>query len=95
MFDEERYYSNPRAALSKNSKGRKNHIPFDTTYRTEYQRDIHRILYSQPFRRLRHKTQVFFLPHNDHICTRIEHSIHVASASRTVARLLGLALRTI
>ena len=47
-------------------------------------------MYSQPFRRLRHKTQVFFLPNNDHICTRLEHVLHVASASRTVARLLNL-----
>jgi len=59
-------------------------------YRTEFQRDIHRIIYSQPFRRLRHKTQVFYFPSNDHICTRLEHALHVASCSRTVARALGL-----
>ena len=75
--------------LSVNSKGRKKTLKPDG-YRTEYQRDIHRIIYSQPFRRLRHKTQVFFLPNNDHICTRMEHVLHVASASRTVARHLGL-----
>lgn len=59
-------------------------------YRSEFQRDVHRILYSQPFRRLRHKTQVFFLVNNDHVCTRLEHSLYVASASRTVARFLKL-----
>jgi len=88
-FDEELYYTNPNATLSKNSKGRKINLPSDN-YRSEFQRDVHRIIYSQPFRRLRHKTQVFFLPHNDHICTRLEHVIHVSSASRTIARHLGL-----
>ena len=89
MLDEKKLYTNKNAAHSVNSRGRKNKMAPDP-YRSEFQRDIHRIIYSQPFRRLRHKTQVFFLPNNDHICTRIEHSLHVASASRTVARRLGL-----
>ena len=89
MQDESIRYTNKNAALCVNSKGREKPIDSDDS-RTEYQRDVHRIIYSQPFRRLRHKTQVFFLPNNDHICTRIEHSLHVASASRTVARQLGL-----
>jgi dGTPase len=88
-FDESAIYTNPRAALSANTKGRVFHLDPDG-YRTAFQRDIHRIIYSQPFRRLRHKTQVFFLPHNDHICTRMEHVLHVSSASRTVARHLRL-----
>jgi dGTPase len=58
--------------------------------RTDFQRDVHRIIYSQAFRRLRHKTQVFFFPRNDHVCTRMEHVLHVASAARTVARSLDL-----
>lgn len=86
-FDERLIYKNPGAALSENTRGRVKYLPGDG-YRTEYQRDIHRIIYSQSFRRLRHKTQVFFLPNNDHICTRLEHVLHVASASRTVARHL-------
>lgn len=86
-FDERLIYTNPSAALSENSRGRVKELTGDG-YRTEYQRDIHRIIYSQSFRRLRHKTQVFFLPNNDHICTRLEHVLHVASASRTVARHL-------
>lgn len=86
-FDEESNYKNSLATLSINSKGRNRSLKQDG-YRTEFQRDIHRIIYSQPFRRLRHKTQVFFLPNNDHICTRMEHVLHVASASRTVARHL-------
>ena len=62
----------------------------DDRIRTPYERDIHRILYSDAFRRLRHKTQVFFLVNNDHISTRMEHVLHVAAASCTVARMLEL-----
>jgi len=59
-------------------------------FRTEFQRDVHRIIYSQSFRRLRHKTQVFYFPQNDHVSTRMDHVRFVASAARTVARCLGL-----
>ncbi|MCK5225462.1 MAG: dNTP triphosphohydrolase [Planctomycetes bacterium] len=62
----------------------------DDQFRTEFQRDIHRIIYSQSFRRLRHKTQVFYFPQNDHVSTRMDHVLFVASAARTVARCLGL-----
>ena len=58
--------------------------------RSEFYRDYSRILHSDPFRRLKHKTQVFFAPQNDHICTRIEHVNHVASVSYTIAKELGL-----
>lgn len=59
-------------------------------FRTEFKRDVHRIIYSQSFRRLRHKTQVFYFPHNDHVSTRMDHVRFVASAARTVARCLGV-----
>lgn len=58
--------------------------------RSEFERDYTRILHSESYRRLKHKTQVFFAPHNDHVCTRMEHVGHVASVSRTIARYLGL-----
>ena len=41
--------------------------------RSEFERDYTRLLHCQAYRRLKHKTQVFFAPHNDHICTRMEH----------------------
>lgn len=88
-FDESNIYKNPRATLGSNSLGRKKDISPDN-YRTDFQRDVNRITYCQPFRRLRHKTQVFFLAHNDHICTRLEHSLYVASISRVIARHLNL-----
>lgn len=58
--------------------------------RSEFWRDYCRILHSLGYRRLKHKTQVFFGPENDHICTRIEHVNHVESASYTIANFLGL-----
>jgi len=58
--------------------------------RSEFDRDYTRILHSMGYRRLKHKTQVFFAPENDHICTRIEHVNHVESASFTIAKFLGL-----
>lgn len=58
--------------------------------RTEFDRDYTRIIHSNAYRRLKHKTQVFFSPENDHICTRIEHVTHVESISYTIASCLGL-----
>lgn len=86
---EKRLCTHKLATLSKKSRGRKNGLKNDGI-RNEFQRDAHRITYSWPFRRLRHKTQVFFNPNNDHICTRLEHSLLVSSISRTIARGLGL-----
>lgn len=58
--------------------------------RSPFERDYHRILYSNAYRRLKHKTQVFFATNNDHICTRIEHVNHVSSAAEVLARCMGL-----
>ena len=59
-------------------------------YRTPFERDYTRILHSQAYRRLKHKTQVFYNIESDHICTRMEHVLHVESASYTIAKRLGL-----
>jgi dGTPase len=58
--------------------------------RNEFARDYNRILHSNAYRRLKHKTQVFYGTRNDHICTRIEHVQHVAAISSTIAQELGL-----
>jgi len=58
--------------------------------RSDFERDYTRLLHCQAFRRLKHKTQVFFAPHDDHICTRMEHVTHVASVASTIAKHLGL-----
>lgn len=64
------------------------HKPYDI--RTPFDRDNTRILHSNAYRRLKHKTQVFFATNNDHVCTRIEHVNHVASISKTISKALGL-----
>lgn len=61
-----------------------------STMRNEFDRDYTRILNCNAYRRLKHKTQVFFSPNNDHICTRLEHVNLVESVSYTIANFLGL-----
>lgn len=51
-----------------------------------YYRDETALIHSRPFRRLKHKTQVFFSPDDDHVCTRIEHVLHVASIAKTICK---------
>lgn len=58
--------------------------------RSDFARDYNRILHSTAYRRLKHKTQVFFATQNDHICTRIEHVTHVGAVARTISEALGL-----
>lgn len=58
--------------------------------RSLFERDYTRILHSLAYRRLKHKTQVFYNIDNDHICTRMEHVAHVDSVSGTIAKNLGL-----
>lgn len=58
--------------------------------RTDFERDYTRIIYSNAYKRLKHKTQVFFSPINDHVCTRIEHVNNVESISYILAKVLGL-----
>lgn len=60
------------------------------TMRTEFDRDYTRVINSHAYRRLRNKTQVFFAPKNDHICTRMEHVNLVESISHTISNYLGL-----
>jgi dGTPase len=79
----------PFAIQSRHSLGRM--VPVEKCHvRTEFERDTGKILYSLEFRRLRHKTQVFFNPKNDHICTRMEHVLYVNYISNTIARSLNL-----
>ena len=62
----------------------------DNEIRSEFERDYTRIINSKAYRRLKHKTQVFFSPENDHICTRIEQVTLVESISYTIAKYFGL-----
>ncbi|MBN2651034.1 MAG: HD domain-containing protein [Spirochaetales bacterium] len=73
-----------------NSVLTKRKVDKPVSIRSQYFRDTTAIIHSYPYRRLKHKTQVFFAPKNDHICTRIEHVMHVASISATICRALDL-----
>lgn len=60
--------------------------------RSEFERDYTRVIHSGAYRRMKHKTQVFFSPTDDHICTRSEHVVLVESISNTISKYLGLNL---
>jgi dGTPase len=79
----------PRAAKSSQSKGRRR-LEAPDPYRTEWQRDRDRIIHTKSFRRLKHKTQVFVSPEQDHYRTRLTHTLEVTQIARTVARALRL-----
>ena len=87
LADEEKL--SPFAKKSSESLGRRFPIKRDP-FRLEFARDETRILHSPPFRRLKHKTQVFLSPNNDHICTRMEHVLHVSSIASVIGRCLNL-----
>lgn len=58
--------------------------------RNDFSRDYTRILWTKGYRRLKHKTQVFFAVSNDHVCSRLEHVMLVQSISESIAQYLGL-----
>lgn len=87
----ENFRANPSDSKWKNMISREQPLyNKENDIRTDFERDYTRIIHSTAYRRLRHKTQVFFSPENDHICTRIEHVTHVESISYTIANYLGL-----
>ncbi|MGE3706064.1 MAG: deoxyguanosinetriphosphate triphosphohydrolase [Vicinamibacterales bacterium] len=79
----------PQAARSADSRGRLRPEPEDDV-RPAFQRDRDRIIHCKAFRRLKHKTQVFFAPAGDHYRTRLTHTLEVSQIARTIAKVLRL-----
>ena len=77
------------AFLTSNTRGRDTYCK-PCPNRTEFQRDRDRILHSKSFRRLMHKTQVFYFPQDEHFRTRMTHTLEVTQISRIIARALNL-----
>jgi dGTPase len=79
----------PQAARSRDTRGRLRSEAEDPI-RPAFQRDRDRIIHTKAFRRLKHKTQVFFAPAGDHYRTRLTHTLEVSQIARTIAKVLRL-----
>ena len=89
MEQREREILAPQAAKSGDTKGRVRPEAEDPI-RPAFQRDRDRIIHSKAFRRLKHKTQVFFAPTGDHYRTRLTHTLEVSQIARSIAKVLRL-----
>ena len=79
----------PQASKSAESRGRLR-AEVEDDVRPAFQRDRDRIIHCKAFRRLKHKTQVFFAPTGDHYRTRLTHTLEVSQIARTIAKVLRL-----
>ena len=89
VYEKEKAIFSPYATFSENTKGRARPQE-DCFFRTAFQRDRDKIIYSNSFKRLKNKTQVFFAPEGDHYITRLTHTLDVSQIARSITRSLGL-----
>ena len=61
----------------------------DSNLRTRFEQDYDRIVFSHPFRKLQDKTQVFPMPEDDFVHTRLTHSLEVSSVGRSLGKIVG------
>lgn len=87
--NQEKMILSPFAAFSNRSIGREIEEEPDEV-RTCFMRDRDRIIHSKAFRRLKHKTQVYISPENDHYRTRLTHTLEVCQIAKTIGRALKL-----
>ena len=85
----EKNFMSPFGCLSAETKGREKKEEL-CPVRTAFQLDRDRIVYSNAFRRLKHKTQVFLSPLGDEYRTRLTHTLEVSQIARTIARAMFL-----
>lgn len=85
----EHSFMSPHGCPSSASRGRLR-PEADSLLRTAFQLDRDRIMYSNAFRRLKHKTQVFLSPLGDQYRTRLTHTLEVAQIARTICRAMRL-----
>ena len=85
----EETFLSPYAKRSADTQGRAREET-SCEFRTDFQRDRDRIIYSNSFKRLKNKTQVFFAPEGDHYITRLTHTLDVSQIARSIARSLYL-----
>lgn len=90
LEDMEQAQLSPHATLAAESLGRARAVEADPV-RTCFQRDRDRIIHlCRAFRRLANKTQVFIYPVEDHLRTRLSHTLEVSQIGRTISKALRL-----
>lgn len=79
--------------LSRSRLGPPDSSPTTNPYRSAFEADIDRIMFSGAFRRLSRKTQVHPLAANDHVHTRLTHSLEVAQVGRTLGKAVAVRIQ--
>lgn len=75
--------------LSPKRFGDKSEVELTQKTRSRFEQDFDRLIFSHPFRKLQDKTQVFPLPEDDFVHTRLTHSLEVSSVGRSLGKAVG------
>ncbi len=87
-IEQREQFLSPYASRSSEAVRERDEQP--SAVRAAFQRDRDRIVHSNCFRRLKHKSQVLVNPQGDHFTTRMTHVLQVSQVGRTIARALNL-----